>query len=299
MTMTSGVKAGTGLAVAASLLLWSSVTDLGARQAIERRVYVSVADDKGAPVPNLSAADFVVREDGMAREVLRVSRATDPMQIAVLADDTQAATPMITEERRALRAFVAAMHQGNEIALLTFGERPGILTDYTVTLDALTNGVDRLFARPGAGSYLLEALMQTTTGIRKRESPRPVIVVVTTEGEEFSNDYHVTVTEAVQRSRAQLHAIIRQMGDADPSTDANRNRSIVLADATMTTGGRRDFLLVDTALTPKLEELATELTQQYALVYARTQTLIPPTRLEVSVKRPGLTVRAPSRADIP
>ena len=285
-------------AVAVGALLCPAA-GLDARQAVERRLYVSVVDGKGAPVADLSAPDFIVREDGTAREVLRAGRATDPMQIAVLVDDTQAATRMILEERRALQAFVQAMHQGNEMALLTFGERPGILVDYTVTLPALTAGVDKVFARPGAGSYLLQAIMETTRGIQKREAKRPVIVAITTEGQEFSNDYHVTVVEALQRSRAQFHAIVRSIGDGDQATDANRNRTFVLANGTESTGGRREFVLADTALTPKLEELATELKSQYLLVYARTQTLIPPTKLDVSVRRPGLTVRAGTRADLP
>ena len=286
-------------AAAATAALVCSAAGLDARQAIERRLYVSVVDDKGVPVTDLAVKDFVVREDGAIREVLRVGRATDPMQIAVLIDDTQAATPMILEERRALQAFIKALHEGNEMALLTFGERPGILVDYTVTLPALTAGVDKVFARPGAGSYLLQAIVETTKGIQKREAKRPVIVAITTEGQEFSNDYHVTVVEALQRSRAQFHAIVRSIGDGDQATDANRNRTFVLANGTESTGGRREFVLADTALTPKLEELATELKSQYLLVYARTQTLIPPTKLDVSVRRPGLTVRAGTRADLP
>ena len=100
-------------------------------------------------------------------------------------------------------------------------------------------------------------------------------------------------------------------GDIHPTTPATKVFVIfliifgvstfvgVLANGTESTGGRREFVLADTALTPKLEELATELKSQYLLVYARTQTLIPPTKLDVSVRRPGLTVRAGTRADLP
>src|SRR4051794_19721953 len=38
-------------------------------QAHERSMYVSVVDQSGAPVPNLAPADFIVREDNVAREV--------------------------------------------------------------------------------------------------------------------------------------------------------------------------------------------------------------------------------------
>jgi VWFA-related protein len=279
--------------------LFGPAIGLDARQAVERRLYVSVVDEKGAPVTDLSPSDFVVREDGAAREVLRAGRATDPMQIAVLVDDTQAATRLIADERRALQAFVKALHQGNEIALLSFGERPGILVDYTTGLPALLAGVDRVFARPGSGSYLLQAIVDAAEALRKREAARPVMVAITTEGEEFSTDYHATVVEALQQGRVQFHAIVRTTGEPNPANDGNRNRTFVLANGTETTGGRREFVLADSALTPMVESLATELKSQYLLVYARPQTLIPPTKLDVSVRRPGLTVRAGRRADLP
>ena len=47
-------------------------------------MYVSVLNDAGAPVADLGPADFVIREDNAAREVLKVVPAEEPMQIAVL-----------------------------------------------------------------------------------------------------------------------------------------------------------------------------------------------------------------------
>lgn len=43
-------------------------------QSAEWTVYTSVVNQTGAPVMNLTAADFVVRENGVTREILRVHR---------------------------------------------------------------------------------------------------------------------------------------------------------------------------------------------------------------------------------
>ena len=80
---------------------------------MQRSLYVSVLNDAGAPVPDLGPSDFIVREDGLAREVLRVAPATDPMQIAVLVDNSQAARDDIADMRKALQAFVTAMTAGS------------------------------------------------------------------------------------------------------------------------------------------------------------------------------------------
>jgi len=287
------------LAVAAAVSVVAVATAaLAARetpQARERHVFVSVVDSQGNPVTGLDQSEFVVREDGVAREVLRVAPATERMTIAILVDDSQAATRAIADLRKGLLSFVTAMTQGNEIALITFGERPTIVVDYTATLDQLTAGINRLFARPGSGAHLLEALIETSHGLRGRDAPRPVIVAIATEGPEFSNDYYVNVLDALHESHAMLDALVLTTGQAaDASVDEIRNRNIVLAEGPATTGGRREFLLSESAITPKLEQLANDLKHQYRLTYARPESLIPPRRLEVTVRKAGLIARAPT-----
>src|SRR5262245_52080488 len=75
-------------------------------QAPERAMYVSVLDKKGAPIDVVSAADLVVREDNVTREILRVVPAGEPMQIALLVDDSAPAERYIRDYREALPAFV-------------------------------------------------------------------------------------------------------------------------------------------------------------------------------------------------
>ena len=65
----------------------------------ERTLFVSALDPRGEPVEGLNPNDFVVTEDGRAREILRVSRAIEPMDIAVLADNSAAADRAIPARR--------------------------------------------------------------------------------------------------------------------------------------------------------------------------------------------------------
>ncbi len=51
-------------------------------------VYVSAVDRHDAPVTGLAAADFVLKEGGDIREIVKIERATALMHIAMIVDDS-------------------------------------------------------------------------------------------------------------------------------------------------------------------------------------------------------------------
>ena len=81
-------------------------------------MYVSVLDADGAPVAELTVEDFTVREDGLHREVLRVSPATKPMQVALLVDNSVAMSPYLRDPRNGLESFVEQLAGDHEVAVI-------------------------------------------------------------------------------------------------------------------------------------------------------------------------------------
>jgi VWFA-related protein len=282
-------------ALAFALLLPEAQTSQRPSEQRNREVYAGVVDGSGKAVTGLTTADFRVREDNVVREVLSVAPATEPLTIAVTVDDSQPATTAMQFIRDALTAFFKRLDGKAQIALSTFGERPTPLVEYTDNAALLQKGVGRLFARSGAGAYMLEALLELSKGIERREAKRPVIIVVAVESDvEFSNLYYTKVVDAIRKSGATMHFI--GIGTpASSTTDEMRNRNITIAEATSLTGGRRDQVLAESGLSDRMVQLADELLNQYVITYARPEQLIPPEKLEVTVARPGLTVRAPKR----
>ena len=265
-----------------------------AAQPAERLLFVSVLDQAGAPVKGLGPDAFVVREGGRQVEVLRVSPATQPVDLAILVDNSQAATPYIQDMRDALEAFINRMaRNGHHVATIGLADRPTILTDYTNNPALAAKGVNRLFAQPGAGTTLLDAIVDTSRGLQKRENERRVMLVVTSEGTDFSVPNHPRALDAIKASGAMFNAlVITRPGGADLTTDEGRSRGIVLDEGPRNSGGRTTQLLSSMALKGELDRVATELENQYQLVYARSASLIPANKIEVSVKQPGLTVRS-------
>lgn len=265
-----------------------------AADARTRRVYVSVLGAKDSPVTGLSAADFTVREDGSAREVLKAEPATDPMQIVLIVDDSQAATDAVQPTREGLTAFVEKLQGRAEIGIVTVGDRATSLVASTTDTAALKKGINRIFARSGSGAYLLDAVMDVSRGFERRKAPRPVIVALTMEGVEFSNLQYETVLKQLVSGGASLHALA--VGTpASSMADEMRNRNIVLAEGTERTGGRRDQILTPSGIAEALPRVADELLHQYVITYGRPEALIPPEKIQVTVSRPGVTVRARTR----
>lgn len=259
-------------------------------QARERTLFVSAVDDKGEPVDGLGPDAFIVRENGQRREVLRASRATEPIDIALLVDNSAAASNEITQIREAVSAFVARMAAGNRIALIALADRPTVFVEYTSDATRLSDGVGRLFPMSGSGMTLLDAIHETARGLEKREGARAAIVPVITDGVEFTNRYSRDVVRSLRSAGAALH-IIGIGTFAHAEEHGIRERSFLLTEGPKATGGQHVNLLADTALPATLQRLARELSSQYKVVYARPDTLYGVDELEIASARAGVTMR--------
>jgi len=270
---------------AAALLLSVSVL----AQSNERVAYVSAWDAKTrAPITGLGPDAFAVREDGTRREVLRVTPAATPMAVAILVDNSQAASDNIADIRRALTTIVRELEGVGPVAIIGVADRPTILRDYTTSQKELMDGVGKVFAMPDSGATLLDAIVEISKGLQKRPEDRVAMVVLTTENTEFSTRHYSEVLEELAKGGAMMHAVVLTSPAGPMLDDPARNRASVLDRGPRESGGTRTNVLASQAFEGKLKELAGILKSQHRVVYARPQTLIPPQKIEITAAKPGV-----------
>ena len=93
----------------------------------------------------MTAPEFTVRENDVAREVIRVSPAPPPSHVYFLVDDSQATQTLVQYLRPAMATFIAkmaALTPAPQQALMTFGERPDRRVDFTPNPESAARGVE-------------------------------------------------------------------------------------------------------------------------------------------------------------
>ena len=292
-----GVRLLAGGAAALLLSLTTLSVPSSARQGLERVAYVNAWDEKTrAPITGLGPTDFKVREDGVPREILRVTPATTPMPIAILVDNSQAASSHISDVRKALEGFMKDVDGIGPVSIIGIADRPTILANYTTDQKLLAAGIGKIFAMPGSGATLLDAIVEISKGLGKREEDRVAMVILSTENIEFSNRHYNEVLEALAKGGAQLHVVILQTPAGLSLNDEARNRAYVLDRGPIDSGGTRIDVLAANAFDVKMKELAAILKSQHRVVYSRPQTLIPPKKIEITSAKAGVEANgAPAR----
>jgi hypothetical protein len=262
----------------------------------EHGVVVTAMNGDLAPVPNLGVADFIVREDELAREVIRVSPAPPPSHLMLLVDDSQASAPSVPFLRSALNGFLdrmTAMTPAPELGFMTFGERPTLRAGFSPDPAPVRKAISTIFPITGSGAYFMQAIGDACADLRKRTAQNPIIVAFVAEsGPEFSTETRRQIADALRSAGASLWVIVLQNARQTDQSPEARERAAVIGDVATASGGMNRVTLSGQSLEPAFESLAALLASRYLVVYGRPDQMIPPSSITVSAKRQDVRVLA-------
>jgi VWFA-related protein len=260
-----------------------------------RALTVTLLDERGAVVEDVSPSDVALLENGVARDIVSFKPDRRPLSVAIIVDSSAAVgSSYRLNVVDAVLGFVARLPEGARYALWTSGDRPTKVVDHTD--DRQAAGPALRMVAPQGGNYVLDAVAEASADLRKlaREGDRTAVVVVTFTGPEFSyRDKYRAAEEGEKNADLLLAAQIDAGGD---NFETSSNLSYVLDRVARATGGRYDLVLSSMGADDALRKLSPHLRSGYRLAYATVADL-KKRKLEVSVARPGTKVLLPAGSE--
>ena len=277
-----------GACAAAMALALSVPRDLRAQQdqnvfsATTQGVLVDVlVTDHGRPVAGLTSADFEVRDNGILQRVEALRIADQPIN-TVLALDTSRSTAgsRLRDLKSASHAMLDGLRAADRASVTSFGSAVSLPVAATSDLLAVRRAIDQLL--PLGDTFLFDGTYAALASTLQ-ESGRSLVVVCTDGRDTMSWLDPEEVLESARRTNAVVYVV----------ASGTARRWGPLKDLTDATGGALIELTSNADLRPQFQRILDEFRSRYVLTYTPVGvTTAGFHRLDVRVKRGGLTVRA-------
>ncbi len=273
------------------LMAVAGFVELSAGQGPDRTIYVSVMDANGAPVSDMKHEEFSVKEEGTARPITKVERASEPIHYVIMVDTTPAMSGAVNDIRDAVKAFSTLLLSADpktQFSLVEFGGAAMTVTDFTSEQATIDAGLGKLMPKPSE-SVLNEALVDVAKRLAALPpATRKVIISINMEPtKDATNVMARLVAEEVRKSGAIVWSVALQDG-----TRRDSNRENLLKGLAANTGGRWLVLqgLARTNLGNVLRSIAANSFSQYAVTYTPGDPAKASKITEVTATRQGVLV---------
>ena len=236
--------------------LATGAATLGAQQ--QGQLYISVLDEKGQPVTDLTGNDFAVTVDGADAKIVKVEPISKPTKLTVLVDNGQATTKELSNFRTGFKNLIAAVPEGIQIKLITFAPQPRWLERATTDHQKLTSAIDRIAPDSGAGLFF-DALVEAGARAEKDKGAfLPVFLMLASDfgrnDGSMDRDWLKLQNQVIQYGITVHFVMFHSGGDRAGSVAGALQTEIGLA-LTKMSGGRYENIATSQRLATLLPEL--------------------------------------------
>jgi VWFA-related protein len=138
---------------------------------------VTVRDNAGLLVSNLTRKDFRVFEDGVEQRLSDFSLRQVPVDVALIVDASSSVAGNLEDFRNAAEGFASHLAVEDRISLIQFDDRVVLLQDWTGSLVQLRRALKRIV--PGMFTRFHDAMLLASRDQSPRQSARHAIIVLT------------------------------------------------------------------------------------------------------------------------
>lgn len=255
-----------------------------------------VTDSKNAPVRDLELSDVSLTASGATVPLTRFEKDERPSRVALLIDSS---LPMGTAYRLqfmdAAKAFIASLPATTRVSVWTTGDRPHKVID-DLSLDEEGRGREvtaRLsLVAPSGGNTLLDALVEASEDLQKKEGERSIVVFISGSGPGFANDVREGIVDRVLKTKVEVAGVlVSERGEGGGGGDvAQEDYDYVVSRLTEVTAGREERPLSVMGSGAALQRVAADLRSTYRLAYSYSGSDRRP-KIALQVARPKVKVR--------
>jgi VWFA-related protein len=237
----------------------------------------------GRPVPDLTASDFEVRDNGVVQKVNLIVERALPIDVILALDMSASLTPeRLRQLKQAAVSLLDALDKDDRAALVTFThvvtQRQPLTFDLRRVRDALPAG------EQVGGTALVDAIHAALAMVEPGE--RRTLLIVLSDGLDTASWLD---PEAIIRSARRSEAVIYAV------STAGRNGSAEILEAIASASGGEMFEVDSGRLASTFVQILEEFRQRYVLSYTHAFTPAPGWhRIDVRVRQRGATVKARS-----
>jgi Ca-activated chloride channel family protein len=252
-------------------------------------VYATVLDRSGRLVPDLTEDDFEILDNGRPTPITLFSTESLPFTAVVMLDTSASMTEHLRLLDRAAEQFLIRMLPVDRAQVGAFNDKLQLSGTFTNDRDELIAALDDL--QFGNSTRLYDAIAFSLDALVGIEGRR--VVLVFTDGDDTSSRTRFrTVLERARNEEVMVYAIGLEVnyfnGARWVRTRPDRNLRRIAEE----TGGGFFELKKTDELAPTFTRVSQELRSQYLLGFAPETLDGRVHKLEVRVRKPGMTVRA-------
>jgi Ca-activated chloride channel family protein len=254
-------------------------------------LYVTVTDRERRLITDLLREDFEVYDNGKLQELTTFDNTPTPITVVAMIDTSASMTLALDRVKQAAEQFLIRLLPADRAKVGAFNDKIEFLpeSDFTGNRDQLIRALKELDY--GNGTHLYDAIDEAITLLGGVETRK--VILALTDGEDFGS--RAGRGDVVDRARAEnvmVYSIGLETVYFNGQSRVRSNPDRVLRSIADETGGGFYNLKESDDLGATFTRVAQELHSQYVLGFTPQVLDGKVHKLEVRLKKPGLTARA-------
>jgi len=206
------------------------------------------------PVTNLPLNSFRMFEDNVEQKIVTFFREEGPVSVGFIFDASGSMKKRMDRSIAAFERFLQGAMPGDEFSLLTFSDKPNVVTGFTSDPEQILRELS--FVQPVGWTALQDAICLGVQQMKSAKNSRKALFVLSDGGDNNSRYSESEVRSLVRESDVRVYAI------------GLFERPHFLERLAMDTGGRTFWAHNMEELPATVERLSREFRSQYVLGYA-------------------------------